>query len=329
MFCDQCGSKFDENSKFCGRCGSTRKASSIWQTAGEQMTDDKPVTIGEQAVEKPIVKTEQVTEILNAEENKEGTMADSSPPTQKKSPLMKVLLVGAFIVAFIIGFTIFYSGSDIVDNDNEEYASTNDEPSMPELDEIAPETPSPEQDEEDAEELEENPFNLGVWDDIIQLEIEGITIDIPIPSRDINIHYEHYFLINTLWYSVSGGFDPTSSIEEWNTGVIQMVRNSDMILNFSYQKYELEGLHLIAMERERDDGGVSRFDTGFFLAFKYRDHFFHMSITLPEGFAEQGVVKEDFLEAYGINHFINAGLLEMNEWRQAQDVIHIGKAGRL
>ena len=283
MFCDQCGAKFDEDSKFCGSCGATRKVSSVGQ---DEKTFVEPST-------------------------------PQSTPVHKSRRKKGLIIVGVLGLAFI---AFFWIGSMILQPSTDSEVDIDEPPSEVILEEIIDDTVEYPVDDivDELEELDESPFNLEVWGDSIQLETEDITLDVPIPSREIDIHVEHYFLINTLWYSVSGGFDSSISFDEWNTGVIQMVENSDMILDFSYQKYELEGLHLIAMERERNDDGISRFDTGFFLAFEYKEHFFHMSITLPEGFADQGVVKEDFLEAYGIHKFIDAGLLEMNEWRQAQ-----------
>ena len=173
---------------------------------------------------------------------------------------------------------------------------------------------------DDAEILDETPFNLDVWDDSIQLEAEGITIDIPIPPGDVTRHYENRFLVSTYYYSVSGAFGLTNSFEEWSTMVIEMIRNSDVVVDFSYKINELEGLYLIAMRREIELDEGSRFDTGFFLAFKHRGHIFDMSITLGEGLEEQEIGKE-FLEAYGINKFVDAGLLDMGRGWQMQDGI--------
>lgn len=129
MFCDKCGAKYDDDSRFCSGCGAARKERPIWQAAGEQMKDDKSFTTGEHIVGNPVIGEEQLTRAPYVE----GATTNPPPATQKKSPLMKVLLAGVFIVAFIVAFLISYRlfspGGDTTNNGN-------DESSILELEEI-------------------------------------------------------------------------------------------------------------------------------------------------------------------------------------------------
>ena len=159
MFCDKCGKKYDEDSRFCSGCGAPRKERPTWQVAEEQLADDKTVTTVEQTEAQSFMQEEQAitTQIATvSQERAEGP--SSAPPPLQKSTIKKTRVIGTIIgliVGFAIGFGVvsFLLNNDR--NDNNEYMSANNEPNIIESDEIESEQPVPEQAEEGEAEPEQ------------------------------------------------------------------------------------------------------------------------------------------------------------------------------
>ena len=282
-YCRKCNSQSSSDEKFCGRCG----------TLLEHME----------------------------QENYGGNTAPSQDEStgqggSKKRRLFQFAFLGVvFVLGFVIAFITF--GNNGVE---------------PEPDPVVEVEDYPEEDEE-VEEAEDNlvitphivvddttdeladykdmlgrsPFDLDVWGEsnVFQMESGSVVLDVPVPDGEIISRTESSFHVRAgAAYSVSGGLGVLNSSHEWYSSIIDMMESHDIMINFNYEMHVLDGLHLMTVEKEWDNNGITVFDNDYYLMFRYGDYIFHVTVTFS-----RGVEREEFYKAYGIYRFVEEGMI--------------------
>ena len=161
-----------------------------------------------------------------------------------------------------------------------------------------------------------NPFNLDVWGshNILRISSSGVTIDAPIPSRDELTQHDNRFvvfggdLVAEWWYRVDVQIGVDNSTLDAIHRYINWISDRDCTIQMEYQTYILGDLRLARLDvRRQHDIESAMINSTYVISFEHEGQVVVAHINFAGNFTDAR--KELFFRAFGIDRFIQAGLL--------------------
>ena len=160
------------------------------------------------------------------------------------------------------------------------------------------------------------PFDFNVWGNtsMVQINNNGIVLNVPIPSReDLRQSVEQFLLFGGndeagWWYRVDARIGYDNSIADAINRYLRWIANRECTLEMDYNIYNLERTQLAVIDvfRARSDAEPWANST-YVLAFEHEGEVVVVHVNFAGNFNDAR--KRPFLEAYGIERFIRAGIL--------------------